>query len=470
MVTPAAPKASTTPATPATPVTQLLAAHIATARRRTLPPEVVRKTCLHVLDTVAAMVSGTRLEAGLRILPWAQGQGGPAQAQVVGSAVRTHAAWAALAGGVLAHADETDDSHALSLTHPGCAIVPAALAVAEWLDVPGEVLVRAVAAGYDVGPRVSQALGGERLFDRHHSSHAIGGLFGASAATAVVMDFDPAHCAYMLAYAVQQASGNPCWRRDPEHVEKAFDFGGMPAYQAVTAATLVQAGFTGSLEPLEGTPGLFAAHAASADITLATQALGERYEVMRTAIKKWCVGSPIQAALDSTLHLMQHEGLRAADVARIAVALPRQSAPVVDRRAMPAVNLQFQMASLLSDGRLTFESTHDTARMQAPDIVALCDRIHIDARPEQAFIDNSRQAIVTAQLHDGRTLRHHTLHVRGTPADPMTAAEVQDKARDLMAPVLGLPTTNALIEQLTHLERLPRTSDLRRLLMPGDPA
>jgi 2-methylcitrate dehydratase PrpD len=267
----------------------------------------------------------------------------------------------------------------------------------------------------------------------------------------------------MLAYAVQQASGNSCWRRDPEHVEKAFDFGGMPAHQAVLAATLVRAGMTGSLQPLEGTPGLFAAHAASARPELAIEALGERYEVMNTAIKKWCVGSPIQAALDSMLHLMQHEGLRPDEVERIEVALPAQSAPVVDRRRMPAVNLQFQLALLLVDGRLSFESGHDEARMSEPRIAQLTDRIHIDPRPEQAFIDNSRQAIVTAVLRDGRALRHHTHAVRGTPADPMSQQEVEDKARDLMAPVLG-ERCDAAVRRLCTLETLSQTRELRPLL------
>lgn len=444
-------------------VTERLAAHMASALQRTLPEAVVRKTRLHILDTVAAMVSGTRLAAGRRIIPWAQAQGGPSEVPVAGSAVRTHVVWAALAGGVLAHADETDDSHAASLTHPGCAIVPAALAVADWIDAPGEHLLRAVACGYDIGPRVARALGGERFFERHHSSHAVGGLFGATAAVSALLGFSQRECESMLAYAVQQASGNACWRRDPEHVEKAFDFGGMPAHQAVLAATLVRAGMTGSLQPLEGTPGLFAAHVASAQPELAIEALGERYEVMNTAIKKWCVGSPIQSALDSTEHLMRHEGLQADDVARIEVALPRLSAPVVDRRPMPALSLQFQLALLLADGRLSFESGHDEQRMADPRIAQLSERIHIDPRPEQAFIDNSRQAIVTATLRDGRVLRHHTLHVRGTPADPMSQDEVEDKARDLMAPVLG-QRGDALVQRLRALETVASVRDLRPLL------
>jgi 2-methylcitrate dehydratase PrpD len=340
------------------------------------------------------------------------------------------------------------------------------LALAERQHASGEQLLRAVAVGYDVGPRVSQALGGERFFDQHHSSHSVGGLFGAIAAASAVLQFDARRAAYMLAYAVQMASGNACWRRDPDHVEKAFDFGGMPAHNGVLAATMVEAGFTGSAQPLEGTPGLFAAFPATCDPTLATQGLGQRWCLMETAIKKWCVGSPIQAALDSLQALMLQQGLAgaAADVERIVVALPRQSAPVVDRREMPSVNLQHQLALLLIDGRLGFESGHDLPRMHDPQVTALADRIAIDARPEDEWVRNPRQAIVTVLLRGGRTLVHHTRHVRGTPADPMTRAEVEAKARDLMAPVLGSARTATLIERLAALEDVADVTSLRPLL------
>ena len=112
-------------------VTSLLADHIASAMARPLPAEVVDKASLHVLDTLAAMVSGTQLEAGKKVLPFVAGVGGREEALVVGSRTITTATLAALANGMLAHADETDDSHAPSLTHPGCAVVPAALAVGE---------------------------------------------------------------------------------------------------------------------------------------------------------------------------------------------------------------------------------------------------------------------------------------------------------------------------------------------------
>ena len=448
-------------------VTQTLAAHIAAARQAELPPPVRAKARLHVLDTLAAMVSGCRLPAGQRAAQWLSTQAAAGPARMAGTRLSAHPQFAALANGVLAHADETDDSHAPSLTHPGCAIVPAALTLADAHDLGGEALLRAVVTGYDVGTRVARALGGERYFDRHHSSHAVGGLFGATAAASVLMDFDARRCAYMLAYAVQQASGNACWRRDPDHIEKAFDFGGMPAQQAVLAASLVAAGFTGSREPLEGVPGLFAAHAATAEPALAVEGLGSRYAVMETAIKKWCVGSPIQAALDSLQHLMAHEGVVAADVERIVVALPRQAAPVVDRRDMPAVNLQHQLALLLIDGAVGFESGHDLERMRDPAVLALGDRISIDARVDDDFTNHPRQAIVTVFRPGAAPVSHHTRHVRGTPGNPMSEEEVHAKARDLMAPVLGPRRCEALLRAVADLESLPSVRGLVDLLQPG---
>ena len=122
---------------------------------------------------------------------------------------------------------------------------------------------------------------------------------------------------------------------------------------------------------------------------------------------------------------------------------------------------------LLIDGHLSFDSGHNLARMGEAAVLDLCDRIHIDPRPEQAFIDNSRQAIVTVHCRDGSKKSHHTMHVRGTPANPMTMSEIQAKALDLMAPVLGTEGSQRLINQLTYLNDLHRISDLRPLLKPA---
>src|SRR5205085_4019046 len=108
-----------------------LSAYIARAPARRLPQAVAEKARHHILDTLAAMVSGARLAPGRAAIAYVRQLGGTPQASVAGSRVVTSCVNAALANGMLAHADETDDSHAPSRNHPGCAVVPAALAVAE---------------------------------------------------------------------------------------------------------------------------------------------------------------------------------------------------------------------------------------------------------------------------------------------------------------------------------------------------
>src|SRR6185436_20418509 len=142
------------------PVMTTVANYISGALKKPLPEAVTEVTKHHLLDTLTAMVSGSRLLPGKQAIAYVRAQGGAKEACVPGSRLLTTVVNAALAGGMLAHADETDDSHAPSLTHPGCGIVPAALAMAEREQAGGTALLRAVALGYDIGTRISMALGG----------------------------------------------------------------------------------------------------------------------------------------------------------------------------------------------------------------------------------------------------------------------------------------------------------------------
>ncbi len=236
-----------------------LSAYVARALRRPLPAQVLEKTKHHVLDTVAAMVSGSRLPPGRKAMSFVRTLGGTREACVIGSRLVTAAANAALANGMLAHADETDDSHAPSLTHPGCGIVPAALAMAEREKRGGMALLRAVALGYDVGCRLTQSLDAYRFREDGHSTHSFGPMFGAAAAAGALAGLKESKIGYLFSYTAQQASGISCWMRDEAHVEKAFDFGGMPARNGVAAAAMVAHGFTGVEDVFTGERGFFVA-------------------------------------------------------------------------------------------------------------------------------------------------------------------------------------------------------------------
>jgi 2-methylcitrate dehydratase PrpD len=441
-----------------------LSAYIASALRRPLPPAVVEKTKHHVLDTIAAMISGSRLAPGMKAIAYIKTLGGVKEASVIGSNFITTAVNAALANGMLAHADETDDSHAASLTHPGCGIVPAALAMAERERRSGAALLRAVTLGYDVGCRLTLSLDPYQFREDGHSTHSFGPMFGAAAAAGALAGFCEREVRHLLSFTAQQASGISCWMRDGEHVEKAFDFGGMPARNGVAAATMVAHGFTGVDDVLAGERNFFVAYGRKPDPDVLTRGLGATYEIVNTNIKRWSVGSPIQAPLDSLREVIREHGIKAGDVDKVVVKVAHQGANTVDNRDMPDICMQHMCAVMLIDGTVTFLTSHDRKRMRERNVLALRKRVELRGDDELSAVMPSRQGIVEIRLRDGRPLRHHTKAVRGSAENPMTRAEVDEKSFDLMAPVIGKARARKLCDGVWNLEKVLDVRSLRPLL------
>jgi len=437
-----------------------LSAYIAQALHKALPSPVVEKTKHHLLDTIAAMLSGSRLLPGKEAISFVRSLGGAKEACVTGSRIVTTAANAALANGMLAHADETDDSHAASLTHPGCGIVPAALAMAERERRNGTALLRAVALGYDVGCRLTLSLDAHQFREDGHSTHSFGPMFGAAAAAGALAGLKESQIRYVLSYTAQQASGISCWMRDEEHIEKAFDFGGMPARNGVAAAAMVAHGFTAVEDVFAGERNFFVAYGRAPDPAVLVRGLGETYEIMHTNIKRWSVGSPIQAPLDSLAELIRSHRVAAGDVESLVVRVAHQGANTVDNRSMPDICMQHLCAVMLLDGTVSFKSSHDEKRMRDREVLAL--RARIELRGDDALTQAmpSRQGIVELRLHDGREFRHHTRAVRGTAENPMTRAEVDAKSYALIAPVIGRSRARRLCDLIWRLEKV---KDVRAL-------
>jgi 2-methylcitrate dehydratase PrpD len=439
-----------------------LSEYIAGALTGTLPDGVVEKARHHTLDTFAAMVSGSQLRPGRMAIGYLASLGGVPEASVVGTQLLTSATNAALINGMLAHADETDDSHAPSRTHPGCAVIPAALAAAERSHASGERFLRAVVLGYDVVARINGAMGAEALAAASRSTHSIGGVFGAGAAAGSLLGLDAPQVRHLLSYCAQQASGVGCNVRDSDHIEKAFDFGGMPARNGVAAATMVAHGFTGVDDVFAGERNFFQAYAPAPEPMQLCRELGARFEVLATNIKKWPVGSPAQSALDALTCLMKTEQFSPAEIDTLQVHLPARSARTVDNAPMPDVNVQHLMAMLLVDGRLTFHSIHDHGRMQDPAVLAMRGRIELVPSQELMEARPARQAIVEIVMRDGSRMTHRTIAVRGTADNPMTLDEVEAKALDLMRDVLGPQRAGELVTACRSIEQTPDMREFRR--------
>ena len=273
------------------PMMETLSAHIASAVKRPLPKSVMDRAKLHLVDTFAAMISGSRLLPGQKAIAYAKSLGGKPAAGIIGTRMVTTPQNAALANGMFGHADETDDTHPASLTHPGTSVVPAALAIGEQNRLSGNTLLRAIVLGYDICSRTLLTLKPMPFLRSGHHAGATGQLFGAAATAGALLKLSPRQIRFVLSYAGQQTAGMYTMFRDPEHIEKAYAMGGMPAHNGTQAALMVKHGWTGVEDIFSGERDFFYTFAPEEiDRNEMIRGLGLDFEIMRSAIKRWPVG------------------------------------------------------------------------------------------------------------------------------------------------------------------------------------
>jgi 2-methylcitrate dehydratase PrpD len=270
---------------------------------------------------------------------------------------------------------------------------------------------------------------------------------------------------YALSYAAQQVSGLWSWVEDPDHIEKAFDIGGMGARNGVTAVTMVQAGFTGVRDVLSGRHNALQALSSQPHPEAMVADLGSRVFVQETGIKTYSVGYPNQAPLDAFLQLRREFGLRTDNVERIVVALPEDGPGIVSNSPMPNVNCQYLVATALVDGAVSFANSHSREHMNDPQIRAAMQRVQVVGDPKLNDPAAPRSGRVDVTMRDGRTVSHFTRFPPGTKENPASTEVLNGKARDLMAPILGAERTDKLIQRMNALEQVDDMRELVRSLL-----
>src|SRR5262245_29451714 len=446
---------------PVSEVMTRLSTYMSEARERAVPEDVMERAKRHVLDTLAAIVSGSELEPGRAAIRFARAYGGTPVATIIGDTTLCGPIEAALVNGTMGHADETDDTLAPGPWHPGCNVVPAALALGEQFKASGVHFLRAVVLGYDVGTRVLAAIQ-SGIPNSHKLSYGIGAVFGSAAAGGAIAGFTPEQMRWTLSYAAQQSSGIESFPRDPDHIEKGFIFGGMGARSGVTAVLLVHAGWNAVHDIMAGPDNFILANAPKGEVGRLVDALGERYEITRANIKRWTVGQPIHAPLDALEAMLAKQRVDPEMIKEVAVRY--QPGSITDNSGPSDINVQHALSVMLIDKTLTFRSVHDKARMQDPAVLRLKAKVRLEPGPTGAGA--VRPPLVQIRLADGTRLSQDNVGagVLGTAANPMSREQLIAKCRDLMSPVLGAAQTTRLIDRVMALEKVTNVRELRPLL------
>lgn len=448
-----------------------LCAYIAGSQAAPVPESFRGLARLHILDTLASIVACRDLAPARLARDFAIAQSGDARrsaASILGTKATAALGDAAFASAMAAHGAEINDFIPSAFVQPGPAVVSVALALAEQRGLSGAAVLRAVITGYELAGRIPKALGIGNLRRAGIANHGIGPVFGAGAAAASILGLAEDRIPDLLTYCAQQAAGSWQWLLDVEHVEKSFVFAGMGARAGLSAALMVEAGFTGVRDSLDHPEGWMASKiftGGDADRAGLIEGLGERTELIHTAYKRYPVGGPTQPAVKGLLDLLPD--LPADAVESVRIEMPGRWQAFRDA-AMPALNLRYLTAIMLIDRRLDFVSAQSLERMAGDAAVhALMDRVDVVHDPAQETPPGqprTESARVIVRLKDGMVREVYVPHVVGFPSHPMSAGEVEAKAMDLMAPVLGASRAAEVVTAVARIETLPQAAVLAQLI------
>ena len=456
-----------------------LADWVAGLRLSEVPEEVRAHARRFILDNFGCQIAGATL-------PWSQAyynvlratrSGSPSTVAYFGDKLSPDDA--AFLNSTFNHANETDDTHLKSPTHPGGIAVPAALALAEHARASGASLLLAVVAAYEIQIRISWACSPYLIYRGHHPPVGVG-PFGAAMAGAVLLGFDPETTLNALAIAGSHSAGLIEYTKTGGSVKRIHS--AIPSQAGVRAALFAQAGITGPQSILEGEKGFCKVFAGDYDLNRLTEELGTRYHLLDNALKPYSCCHLIHAAFDALDALRDREAFGPQDVERITVYT--NSEPILshigsivepDDILGAQFSLPFSMAMRLHHGGRGVNGGNgfwDYPRVNLKDskLVDTARRVKcvVADRNEWAAVDKG--AGIEVELDDGRRLREIVPYSKGLPENPMSEAEVKEKFLSLVDPILPQGRARRIIDAVDGIEAIEDIDELAQLLVvpPAD--
>ncbi|GAA5233892.1 MmgE/PrpD family protein [Verticiella sediminum] len=445
--------------------TRDLARFAAQMRYEDIPADVVERMKTSLLDSIGCCLYGATLPWTRHVQAMVEAEQAAPAASLFGAGLKTSVANAALVNGTAGHAFELDDIHKESIVHAGSLAVPVALAYAErdagW---SGRDLITAMVAGYEIGTRVGNAAT-MSLFYRGFHPQGTSGVFVAAASAGKCLGLDAARMQHALGIAGSQAGGLMAAQEGA--MVKRFH-AGRAAQSGVYSAELARRDFTGIVDVLEaGYGGYLSAYSDAPDAARLTDGLGSEWETAKVGYKPHASVTSIHAALDALAHLMREHALRPGDVARLAVGVSRMThvhcAWEYKAQGVTAaqMNLYYGLAVIAHDG-VAFVEQYRPDRLADPALLDFIGRIEARVDPEIEAMGPAfrHAAVVTVHTGDGRRFTHRVLERRGSPENPISAADVQYKFRNVVDSCLGAADVERVVRLSAQLERLDDLGEL----------
>jgi 2-methylcitrate dehydratase PrpD len=437
-----------------------------------IPPEVILKTKLCVLDYIANIYGSLELDAVMAVVEYIRTLGGPEKATVLGCGFKTGVQNAAFINGILAEAIEAQDGLRFGGNHPVSAVMPAVFAVAEAGGKRGNEVLSAIVAGYEAASRPAAAM---------HPYHTLSGFlptgtcgaFGAAAAAAKLMELERngminalGNAGYLLPLSMaEQLMGG--------YTIKIVQ-GGQAASAGIMAAGLAKAGITGCPQVLEGSElkGGFTQITSRVEprCERITEGLGVHFSIMDIYFKPYTACRHTHGAAQATLELIKEYDFRIDDIEALEVdtygigviavgkGVPENGTFVSAQFSLPYVVAACLMDRKLGPAQLTEK------RIADPDIITLSKKVTVKVDDElNKLYPEKTSSRVTIRLKGGDTLIKQVDLPKGDPRSPMDAVDVTDKLKEFSG-ARGKAKIERTIELVMDLESLGSLRELAGLI------
>ncbi len=450
--------------------TEALAEFVVAQKFESLPPNVLEKTKLMILDGVGLALAAAREDFAGRTIKALRVLGQGADATVIGTKDKFPVSSAPLLNGMLIHAFDFDDTHHPLVIHNTSVVMPAALAVSEWLGLSGKDFLTACAVGFEVSLRVARGARVHAIHGRGYHPTAVCGVFGAAAAAGRLLGLNHGQVTNAFGLAGSQGSGNMEWQSDGSW-SKRFQ-PGWSSHGAVVGALLAREGFTAPKTALEGSKGFYATHvgAENFDVKSALDGIGKDWELNRVEFKPYPCAGALQATVRACVNLHNRYLFSADEIAdaecrvRMGDRPAEQGGEQVFSHQAPQgdygahFSTPFIAAVALLKGRLAL-ADFDGDALKDPEVLKLSAKIRREDDPNHGR-PKYASGHVFVKTKDGKIYEERQHIHPGHVENPVSAADVQEKYRYNALRLVSQEKADALMQQVMTIERLPNMRDL----------
>jgi len=456
-------------------VSEQIARFIAGFRSMDIPDHAMARARDLLLDSTGIALASHGYEFASRAMAAIEELDSGGDSAVIGSPKRFEMRNAALVNGILIHGLDYDDTHSRGVIHSTASIYPTVLALASHFNKTIDEMVTAYILGVEVATRLGSVVKGGFHQVGFHPTGLIG-AFGCTIAAGWLMGLDEKQLTDAQGLVLSMGAGSMEFLNDGAWNKRMHP--GWAAVSGITAATLAKHGYKGTRLAYEGRFGLYKSHLgadADYDLNLATEGLGQVWEVTAISVKPLPACHFTHAAVDAAIRL-RHRGVKHEEIERVEVLVPQEVIKTVcepeelKRKPANSYEAQFSIPYLvgtaLINGRLTLDDIEPPA-LHDPDVLALAARTYYRADPDSAFPKYyDSEVIVTTK--DGKVFREREAVNRGASDRPLTRQDICMKFRDNALRQVSPERAEMIEFMMLHSDGAAKARSLAQCLGQGD--